>query len=84
MTSTPLQLFFQRHPELVQSQVAAEVDISQSHLSLLISGDRQPSFGVANRLLTVMRRLEPTATLDAYFGGTASASSGLAAAAEEA
>jgi predicted transcriptional regulator len=67
MKQTPLQRFFQRHPELVQATLAAEVGISQSHLSLLVSGDREPSVDVVRRLLSVLQKYEPTLTFEHLF-----------------
>jgi predicted transcriptional regulator len=71
MKQTALQRFFQRHPELVQSAVATEVGISQSHLSLLVSGDRDPSVDVVRRLLGVLQKYEPTLTFEHLFSSEA-------------
>ncbi len=61
---TWLQGFFAKHPELVQTALAEQVGISQSHLSLIASGRRQPSVPVAKRLLKVVRRYEPDVTFE--------------------
>ena len=68
---TPLHRFFGRHPDLVQTALATKVGISQSHLSLLVSGYRRPSLPVVNRLLAVLRRYEPDLTYDDLFGKAA-------------
>jgi len=69
MTETPLQRLLARHPEIVQARIAEEADISQSHLSLIISGDRMPSVQVGLRLCAVLRKLiGEEVTFESLFG----------------
>lgn len=64
---TPLGAFLERN-QLKQNKFAAEIDISEAHLSTLISGKRRPSIEVVNRILGVCRRYEQGIVYEDLFG----------------
>lgn len=67
-SETPIAATMRRHG-LIQTEVAADADISQAYLSQIASGLRVPSLPVALRLQAVLRaRTGEEVTIEQLFG----------------
>lgn len=49
-TMHPLAVWIDSHTEITQAKLAADADCSESHLSLILKGDRGVSMKLAKRL----------------------------------